>query len=238
MYSEDLVYVHHEGFTNYVRAVSPGLLRMLRHGGVRAGTVVDLGCGSGVLLNELDKAGFRPVGVDASSAFLEVARGIAPAAILTTGSLYKVRLPACDAVTSIGEVLSYDPPGSRPRRSLAPLFRRVAAALKQGGLFVFDLLVTGVPALDSRIWRVGDTWAVLGEGHEEIDRRRLTRRITTFRKAGASYRRREERHILTVFDRRDVETWLRKAGFSVRVSKRFGGVPIPPRRLVFRARKR
>lgn len=179
------------------------------------------------------------VGVDASSALLAIARRVAASARLELASIYDFDLPACDAVTAIGEVLSYRPPGVRRKPSLAALFRRVHAALRPGGLFVFDLIIASRRRpLNHRAWREAESWAILTDVHEDQPRGRLTRDITVFRRRGATYRRSHERHVLSVSRRTDVERRLREAGFSVRVSRRYGDFDLPPRRLAFRARRR
>jgi len=89
-----------------------------------------------------------------------------------------------------------------------------------------------------RSWHAGDSWVVLVDVKENPGARTLTREITTFRRAGGAYRRRFERHHLDVPRRSDVERWLRDAGFSVRVTCRYGSSELPPGRLAFRARRR
>jgi SAM-dependent methyltransferase len=236
-YREDLAHIHHHGFGGFAREAAPGLLALLRRAGIQGGLVVDLGCGSGIWLRELGRAGFRTAGVDASPALVRMARRLAPAADLRVGSVYDVDLPACDAVTAIGEVLGYRVRGRQP--PLARFFKKVARVLRPGGLLVFDLLVRarGRP-MAYRTWSAGDSWAVLVEASEDSRRHRLAREITTFRRADGAYRRDRERHEVEVFARADVLRWLRSAGFSVRVSRRYGALDLAPRRLAFQARRR
>jgi SAM-dependent methyltransferase len=235
VYAEDLAYIQHAGYAGFARRAAPGLLAALRHAGVRDGLVVDLGCGAGVWLRELLRAGYAGLGIDASRALLRFARRQAPHARLRHGSVYEVALPRCDAVTAIGEVLSYVPAGGRAP-DLGRLFRRVAAALRPGGLFVFDAIVAGRP-LPPRGFTCGPDWAVLVEAREDQRRRRLVREITTFRRRAGGWRRRHERHEQRVAARADIEAALREAGFSVRASRRYGSFELMPRRLAFRARR-
>jgi len=236
LYAEDLAYVQRQGFGDFARQASPGLIALLRAAGLRNGTVLDLGCGAGVWLRELSRAGYRAIGIDASAPLVRAARRAAPAASLTVGSVYRTALPACDAVTAISEVLSYLPErGSAP--ALAPFFRRVARRLPRGGLFLFDLMVDD-RQMSYRSWRTGRDWAVLVEVSRQPRRRTLEREIITFRRVRGGYRRRREHHRVRVTPRDEVEAALREAGFTVRASRRYGGCELPPGRMAFRARKR
>ena len=58
------------GFGLYAQEAAPGVLGILREAGVDEGTVVDLGCGSGILLRALSDAGYTTVGIDPSPAML------------------------------------------------------------------------------------------------------------------------------------------------------------------------
>jgi SAM-dependent methyltransferase len=238
LYADDLAHVQREGFGDFALQASPGLLDALRTAGLDSGTVLDLGCGAGVWLRELSRAGYRAVGIDASAALVRTARRAAPHASVRVGSIYRTALPRCDAVTAISEVLSYLPPRGRPP-ALAAFFHRVARRLPAGAPFLFDLMVDD-RGMDYRTWRSGRDWAVLVEVSRQPERRTIERDITTFRRVGGGgggYRRRRERHRVRITPRREVEAALRAAGFTVRVSRRWGPCELPPGRLAFRARK-
>jgi SAM-dependent methyltransferase len=243
-YERDLAYIHHVGFGDFSRNAAPGLLMWLRRAGIHAGTVVDLACGSGMWVRELQRAGYDAVGVDRSPAMLALARTIAPGARFACASLHGWDVPRCDAVTCLGEGLNYLPEGASVvpeghggRPSLEPLFRRIAEALRPGGLWMFDVVLGGRGSLTSRTWRTGDDWAVLVEVVESAGTGLLTRDITTFRKVGATYRRGFERHAIQLFDRAAVESLLRETGFAIRTSRRYGATRLAPRRLAFCARR-
>jgi len=106
-YRKDLAYIHDAGFRDYALNAAPGLLQMLRKNGVTDGLVVDLGCGSGRWAAELNRAGYRVLGVDQSAAMIGLARKIAPNSRFKIASLLRASLPFCDAITSIGECLNY-----------------------------------------------------------------------------------------------------------------------------------
>jgi SAM-dependent methyltransferase len=239
VYRRDLARIHHEGFGDFSREAAPFLLALLGRAGWRRGRVVDLGCGGGTWLRALARAGYEPAGVEPSRALARIARRTAPGARVRIASAHDVELPPCVAVTALGEVLSYCPPGGRAP-DLPKLFRRVAGALPRGGVFAFDLMVRAAgPPIAYRSWRAGRDWAVLLEVSEDRRRHRLVREITSFAAAGRGrYRRGHERHVLAVSARSEVERALRAAGFTVRATSRYGALALAPRRLAFLARKR
>jgi len=236
MYQPDLAYIQHHGFADFAADAGAGVLALLKQAGIVSGHVVDLGCGDGRWLRQLTGARFRATGIEQSVTLAKYARTVAPRAVVYVASLHRTALPSCDAITALGEVLSYLPSaGARP--TLEGFFNRAHRALRPGGLLLFDLLVGG-PPMNYQTWRAGRTWAVLADVRENVVRRRLTRDITTFRALGGGYRRGHERHVLAVSDRDRVVTALQEAGFAVRTSRRYGRFTLPPRRLAFVARKR
>jgi SAM-dependent methyltransferase len=237
IYRADLAAIHHEGFGELVRKAAPVLLAAFGKAGLRRGRVVDLGCGSGLFLHELARAGYQAVGVDPSPAMIALARGVEPRAVLHRASAHAFALPECQAVTALGEALQYLPPaGGVP--SLPALFSKVARALAPGGWFVFDLLVAeGGPPMGYRTFRQGRSWVVLIDVEEDRARGRLYRTITTFRREGTRYRRDQERHALQIPKRAEVEAALRAAGFEVRVRRTYGTARLLPRRLAFWAQR-
>ena len=100
--------IHHERFGMLADSASVALLEDLARQGHTRGTVVDLGCGTGLLARAACDAGYTVVGVDLSPAMLDLAREHAPTASLSLGSVHDVELPAgCVAVAAVGEVLNY-----------------------------------------------------------------------------------------------------------------------------------
>ena len=75
-YKEDLAFVHHAGFGGFSQSAAPELLRILKAGGVGTGTLVDLGCGSGLWARVAQNAGFSVIGIDRSPAMVRLARKI------------------------------------------------------------------------------------------------------------------------------------------------------------------
>jgi SAM-dependent methyltransferase len=227
-YREDLAYIHDAGFRDFAMTAAPGLLGILRRHGVREGLIVDLGCGSGRWASALNRAGYQVLGVDQSPSMIKLARGIAPAAQFRVESLLRIQLPACDAVTSMGECLNYSFDAGNSRSALRQLFRRVYRALRPGGVFVFDVAEPSrLPKqLPRESWREGRDWAVL----VSVDGRgvALHREIVCFRKTGKHFRRSHETHTLRLYQARDLENDLARCGFQTRIIKGYGRFRFPP----------
>src|SRR5260370_30626477 len=99
--------IHHTAFGDLAETAARRLVGELHDTGHRRGTVVDLGCGSGILAGILTDAGYAVHGVDLSADMLDLARRTAPGPTFEHGSLLDVELPPTVAVTAIGEALNY-----------------------------------------------------------------------------------------------------------------------------------
>lgn len=219
-YTSDLAYVHDAAFVDLARVGARHLVGRLQRAGVRAGLVVDLGCGSGVTARILTDAGYDVLGVDFSADFLALARAHAPAARFVHASLYDVDLPGCVAVAALGEPLSYAADPRAGPEQLAGLFGRVFTALRPGGLFLFDVSTPGRERGGRRrVWHEAADWLLCFEAEEDATARTLTRRISVFRPVspGAEeYRRLDEVHVQRLYPVEDVLGYLTDAGFQAR----------------------
>lgn len=225
-YRTDLAYIHHAGFSEFAEAAASGVLELLWRRGIREGLVVDAGCGSGILARELTGAGFGVLGIDASPAMIELARETAPRARFAVMSLDDAELPPCDAVVAMGEVLNYG--------DLRAFLPRASAALRPGGLLVFDIAERNAyPAYDEHR-SGGDDWSVIAV--KESDGTRLTRRVLTFRQVGGETRRDEEVHTLELYDRAEVLSLL--GAFRVQVRRSYGSRRLPQGHAVYVAKRR
>ena len=215
-YARDLAHVHDEAFGHLARAGAEALLRRLEALGAGDGLVLDLGCGSGITAAALSGAGYDVIGVDLSADLLEIARERAPLATFVQGSVFEAEIPAdCVAVTAIGEILNYARDPRAGREAMQGLFARVRAALRPGGIFLFDVVEPGRErGGPRRDWHEGSDWMLCLEAREDDAARRLERRITVFRRAGATYERSDERHELWLSPRDEVLADLAAAGFE------------------------
>ncbi len=237
-YEDDLAFIHDKGFGDFTRGAAPNLLRSLRQAGIHDGVVVDLGCGSGIWARELADAGYQVIGVDISSAMIELARQRVPEAEFHVDSFLRFRVPACRAVTALGEVFSYR---LDPKNSLEML-RRVCQgifdALTSPGLLVFDVAEPGRCKGLSQRFVEGEDWTCLVEYQHDQARQQLTRRIVTFRRVGDSYRRHEESHTQQLYPGTAIAEMLREIGFRVRQGRSYGDYRLAPKTVAFLARKR
>jgi SAM-dependent methyltransferase len=223
-YGPDLAHVHDAGFGFVARAAAPAVARMLRRSGHRDGLVVDLGCGTGIAAEILLGAGYDVLGVDMSADALEIARRRAPAARFEQGSLFDAELPPCVAVTIVGEGLCYTADERAGRGGARKLFDRAYAALRPGGLLVFDVVEPGRERREPRrAWYEGEDWVICVEAWEEPAEQLLRRRMATFRRDGrGAWWRSDELHTQRAFDRTEVLADLEAAGFEARILRGYG----------------
>jgi SAM-dependent methyltransferase len=238
-YQEDLAFIHDVGYGEFARKVAPGILDIFARHKIRDGLVVDLGCGSGLWAEQLIKRGFDVVGIDISEAMIQLARRRAPQAEFRVASLFQADIPPCNAVTSLGECISYLFDTGNDNRTLRQLFRRIYTALAPGGVFIFDVMEPGElgRATTARSFSEGDDWMTVVEKHEDRRQQTLTRRITTFRKVGDLYRRANEVHRVHLYDAAAMAAELRRIGFRVRTTRRYGSYALHKARVAFIARK-
>lgn len=238
-YRDDLAYIHDAGFGHLATCAVPILLEELKHVGCHGGTTVDLGCGSGITSRLLYDAGYNVVGIDLSEPLLQMARKRVPGAIFRMESFVTADIPACVAVTAIGEVFNYTFDTANDATVRAKLFDRVYKALAPGGLFVFDMAGPTRAPLNyrERAFSEGHDWAVLMEVEADTASNLLTRRITSFRKQGDLYRRDFELHQLQLVDPLEIVESLQRIGFSVQTLDCYGSLPLPRGLVGFVARK-
>lgn len=228
-YDADLARVHHEGYVALARAAADVVLSFLRDGGRPTGTVVDLGCGSGVLAALVPAAGHDVVGVDLSDDMLAIARTAAPGARVVHGSVFDVDLPPASAVVAVGEIFNY---AFDPRASLdafATMAARVAAALSPGGLFLFDAAGPGHAGPTPRHRRPpGAGLAMCRRGHRIAGRRDpdpFDHDVHPRRRAMATIRRAARAAPVRPHAR---SALLEAAGFRITRQSAYGALALPP----------
>jgi len=241
-YDKDLAYIHDTGHGDFAGNSAPGLLQILHSCNINSGLVVDLGCGSGIWAASLLEAGYRVLGVDISEPMLEIARQRAPSAEFRCQSFLNTQIPACDAITSIGECLGYLFDEANSYGALLTLFTQIHKSLSPGGLLIFDFLEPGIVKGSQQVqrFREGTDWAVLVELSENHATNRLTRRITSFRSKGSDnshYHRDYEEHNVQLLNSSLLAKDLREIGFRVRRLRGYGEYRFRPGHIGLVARK-
>lgn len=225
-YRPDLSLVHHRGFGFHADRCAPGILSLLEPVRRGQGTVLELGCGSGLLTRHLVAAGHRVIATDASLGMLELAAGCAPEAEIRQIVLPDDPLPEADAVVSVGHVLSYLDSEEQIEKALAA----VASALLPGGVLALDICDLewgrhrqGAPA-DGR---VGDDWALITE-YATPAPNRFDRTMTAFvRTDDGTWQRDDEVHRNILIDTSIVPDLLAANGVVAEVGVSFGSETQP-----------
>ena len=125
------------GWNYYPRELAGQLVLWLKQNHPGAVSCLDLGCGTGVLCQELAARGFRTSGVDLSPGMIAIAKEHAPELEFHVGDMTDWQPPEpVDLATCTGDALNHLPGEEDVRRML----RSVFAALRPGGVFLFDML--------------------------------------------------------------------------------------------------
>jgi SAM-dependent methyltransferase len=234
-YQEDLAYIHDVGFRDYALNSAPGILAILNQNKLNASDridrplIVELGCGSGLLTQELVKSGSQVLGIDISAAMLKIAKHRVPEAEFKLGSMYAIEIPPCAAVISVGECLNYLFDGANNLPTLGRFFKRIYKALQPNGLLIFDIAEAGLDSCESttKYFSEGDDWLVLVEKSENPRQNTLTRRIITFRQTGEHYRRSDEVHVQQLYQSAEIADLLTEIGFDVQIQRSYGQYQLP-----------
>jgi SAM-dependent methyltransferase len=157
---------------------------------------------------------------------LALARETAPAADVRQLVLPDDPLPECDAVVSVGHVLSYLSDEAAIERVLVA----VANALRPNGMLALDLCNLRYGELrreEPNASRVGDDWAIITRF--SLPRPNLfVREIASFLpNEDGTWRRDDERHENVLVDTRAVPAFLEDHGVEARVAESFGNEKLP-----------
>lgn len=232
LYRNDLAQIHIDGYEFHWKGAAPVILNWLHEHGITNGQLVDLGCGGGQWVAHAADKGYQTVGIDVSRSMIRYAKKKSPSTRFICSSFAEADIPECDVVTSLGEPLNYLNSGVLIQRTI----KKVYAALRKNGLFIFDVRHPPLQRIDSiNHVKSGDDWFC----HARIDEdpRRLVRHITTFRKVGEHFRRDQETHRLKLYSKPKMLTWLRGVGFRVRTFRGYGDYQLTKRQSVFTCRK-
>jgi SAM-dependent methyltransferase len=221
-YGADQAGIHHDAFGDLSERAAERLLAELHDAGRRDGTVVDLGCGSGILARRVSDAGYAVHGVDISPDMVDLARRYAPRGTFHCGSVLDAVFPPAVAVTAIGEVLNYAADDRAGPATLPHLVQRVRDCLAPGGVFLFDVATRGRHGSGRVAERLHErpAWTLRMRAEENEDGTRLDRFITISKPGSDEVI--EEHHVLRLYQPDDLRALLTRAGFGVQVLPTYG----------------
>ena len=183
--------------------------RVLKRSGVEAQTVLDLACGTGSLSLLLAQKGYSVLGVDCSEEMLTVASeksmelALPEPPFWICQKMQRLRLPypVDAAVCSLDSVNYVTKPSD-----LQEAFRRVFAALKPHGLFLFDINTPyKLRGLDGQVF--------LDETEDAYCVRLCHYGIDLFQRDGDVWLRSQEEHTEYAYTPEELTGYLRVAGF-------------------------
>jgi SAM-dependent methyltransferase len=171
------------------------------------------------------------LGVDASAEMVELAQQTAPAGKFVIGSAHETAIPHCAAVTAIGAGITYLAP-DQDSLDILPLLENVHRALGDGGVFIFDVVERSTESpMSYQAERSGDGWHVATTVEEDPRAFLVTRVISLARMVDGVERRTKEVHRVRTFSRAEIEEALRGVGFTVDMTRRYGGLDLAAQRL-------
>ncbi|MDH6435686.1 SAM-dependent methyltransferase [Streptomyces sp. SAI-144] len=188
----------------------------LRRGPLKADSVLDLCCGTGLLTELLADAGFAVTGVDRSAQMLELAEArLSGRAELLQDELPQLRVKKnFDAAVCTFDSINY----LAGQGELEAAMASVAQVLRPGGTFVFDvntrLKLEKVFGASHYGDDLGD-FAYVWRNRCDPSAHRTEFLITLFTQVGEQYTRYEERHVQRWFSAEELSTAARSAGFDV-----------------------
>jgi SAM-dependent methyltransferase len=180
----------------------------------RKGRILDVCCGTGHLAGLLTARGYRITGIDASAEMIAHARQNVPDAAFQVADASQFKLPGkFDAAVSTFDSLNH----ILTEEALQSAFRHIAAVLKPGGSFAFDMLLESAYHTN---WAdafsvVRDDHVLLLSGSDFDPRTRLAEcRITMFRLLDGEWRRSDVQVRERCYTTREIDDALSRAGFE------------------------
>ena len=226
-YQQDLATVHDMNYGNIATNASIELLHLLQKNGFQGGTIVDLGCGSGILAKKLTENNYDLIGIDYSADILEIAKAKAPRAQFIQASFLEYELPYCQAVTATGEVINYLFDGKNKQENLLHFLAKVYRQLSPKGIFMFDFLspnmVKTKSGIERKIIETAD-WTMFITYTENKTNHLFTRDIVLFKKQdNGLYRKSKEVHQIQLYDKKLIKNLLKTVGFKAKLVSQYNG---------------
>lgn len=194
------------------------LVSLLQEYGIEDGLILDLGCGTGSLTEQLAKKGYDMIGVDNSSDMLEIAMDKKAASGLDI--LYLMQdmrdfelYGTVKAVVSICDSMNY----ILSEDELTTVFRLVNNYLDPGGIFIFDLNTIYKYSLmgDATIAENREEGSFIWENSYYEEDRMNEYDLTLFiRQESGLYEKYEETHYQKAYELETVKQLLADAGME------------------------
>jgi len=234
VYGSDLAHVHEDAFARFAERAAPELVRLLGRHGIPSGRIVEFGCGGGCVARRLTHAGYDVRGFDVSPSMIRLARVKAPRARFAVASLADTRIPSCDALLAIGEVVTYVA-GGLP--ALGRFFRRAHEAIRPDGLLIFDFIASVRGRTYPTRTFAGTSWTMAVRADVDRRRRLLTRDIVVVRTVNGRSRSSRETHRVRIYEPRTIVAAVERAGFVVQMPRSYGRAALPRGDLAVVARR-
>ena len=197
----------------------PYLQQVLERHRLQGRSMLDLACGSGNVALSFAQQGWRVYGVDASAQMLAEARRKAAeqglALLLSQQDMRSFVLPErVDLVTCLYDSLNY----LLTIEDVQQAFGRVAAYLKPGGLFIFDMNTAFALA---EVWDHNSYFSedqdlsVVMQSEYEEESQMARVKVVAFVRRDELYERIEETHVERAYPEHAISTALRRAGLEV-----------------------
>lgn len=213
-------------------------IKKLKEFSVQSG--LDIGCGGGWFTRAFTKAGYQMTGLDISPEMLNVAQETAMKEGLRgeylLGDISKFHSPKkYDFATAINDCINY-----LPKERINSAFKCVKAALKKGGIFLFDVSSEGkFREKIANTVSVDDRDEVTYMSFNRAEKEGVSMEVTLFcRQKDGSYQRLDELHRQYIYTEEEILSALRQNGFTpLEVTGHLGEDKANSDRILFIAKK-